>query len=110
MEGKKVIAREYTSVTKSELQDDGYWKAYTETKDAALYEGETEWVVEVVDAMAIDAEPSKAIQTAMNSVLQYIVTNVYQNGFKSLVEYREFERAFKQKEAEAKGGIEAKSI
>jgi hypothetical protein len=103
---KNVISREYTSVTKCDRMDDGFWKAYTETKDAVLYEGETEWVVEIVDAMAMDSNPQKAIETAMNSVFNYIMQNVYQNGFKSLVDYREFQRSLESKKAEAKGGIE----
>jgi hypothetical protein len=107
---KKVISREYSSVTKCDLMDDSYWKAYTETKDAVLYEGETEWVMEIVDAMSMDTDPSKAIQTAMNSVLQYIVTNVYQNGFKSLVEFREFERTSASKKAEALSDLKTQGI
>lgn len=107
---KKVISREYSSVTKCDLMDDGYWKAYTETKDCVLYEGETEWVIEIVDAMSMDTDPSKAIQTAMNSVLQYIVQNVYQNGFKSLVEYRDYQRALESKKAEATSDLKTSGI
>jgi hypothetical protein len=107
---KKIVSREYSSVTKCDLMDDGYWKAYTETKDAALYEGETEWVIEAVDAMSMDTDPSEAIKVAMNSVLQYIVTNVYQNGFKSLVEYREFERMAIAKKAEATSDLKTQGI
>ena len=95
MEDNKVIAREYTSVTKCELMEDGYWKAVSETHDRLLREG-MDWVDEKVDAMAMDMNPQEAIKVAMNSVLQYIVTNVYQNGFSSLVEYREYERSLQK--------------
>lgn len=106
----KIVAREYSSVTRCDLMEDGYWKAVTDTHDRVLYEGETEWRDEGVNAMAMDTNPQEAIKTAMNSVLSYIVQNVYQNGFSSLVEYRDYQKALEEKKAETNHGIEAKSL
>lgn len=103
---KKIVSREYISSTKCDLMEDGAWKAVNEVYDRVLYDGETEWVEEMVDAMAMDDRPDEAIKVAMNSVLAYIVQNVYQNGFTSLVEYRNYKRALEEKKAlsgEAKG-------
>lgn len=90
---KKIVGREYTSVTKCTLDGDEYWKAINEIHDKVLYEGEIEWVDEKIEAMSIDKDSQAAIQTAMSSTLNYLVQNVYQNGFNGLVEYREFQRA-----------------
>lgn len=98
---KKVIAKEYVSTTRCDLMEDGYWKAVNDVHDRVLYEGEIEWVDEKVDAMSMDTDPAKAIQTAMSSSLNYIIQNVYQNGFSSLIDYREYQRALEQKKNEA---------
>ena len=98
MEAKKIIGREYLSSTKCSLDSDGVtWKAISEIRDRVLYEGETEWKEEAVEAMSLDTDTQKAIQTAMSSTLNYLVRNVYQNGFVGLVEYRTY-----QSELEAK--------
>jgi hypothetical protein len=97
---EKIISREYISTTRCNLMDDGYWKATNEIADRVLYEGAEEWIDERVDAMAMDTNPKAAIKTSMESVLNYLVQNVYQNGFDGLIEYREFQN----KLAEKKGG------
>lgn len=99
---KKIIAREYVSTTRCDLMEDGYWKAFNEVHDRVLYNGESEWIDEKVDAMAMDTDPQKAIQTAMTSTLNYIVQNVYQNGFSGLIDYRIYQKSLEQKKAEAK--------
>lgn len=101
---KKVIAREYVSITRTDLMEDGYWKAVNEIHDRVLYEGDAEWIDEVVNAMSIDENPQAAVKTAMNSSLRYLLQNVYQNGFNGLVEYREFQRQLESKKAEDKVG------
>jgi hypothetical protein len=88
---EKIISREYISTTRCNLMDDGYWKATNEIADRVLYEGAEEWIDERVDAMAMDTNPKAAIKTSMESVLNYLVQNVYQNGFDGLIEYREFQ-------------------
>ena len=89
---KKIVGREYLSSTLCELGEDGYWKVKSETHDRVLYEGDTEWVDEMVDAIGIDRDCQSAIQTAMGSTLNYLTQNVYQNGFNGLVEYRAYQR------------------
>ena len=106
---KNVISREYVSTTRCDFQEDGYWKAVNEVMDKALYEGETEWVVEKLSAMSIDTTPKAAIETAMKSVLQFLLENVYNNGFSDLIAYRDYEREFEAKKAEATNDIEAES-
>lgn len=101
---KKVIAREYISTTKCDLMEDGYWKATNEVADRVLYEGESEWLDERVDAMSMDTDPKRAIKIAMESVLNYLTQNIYQNGFDGLIEYREFQNRLEEKKAEAKVG------
>jgi len=92
---KRIVGREYISSTKCHFEDDGTWKAINEIVDRVLYEGDTEWVEESVNAMSFDAACNTAIQTAMGSTLNYLLQNVYQNGFNGLVEYREYERSMK---------------
>lgn len=104
---KKVISREHVSTTRCDLMEDGYWKAMTEVHDKILYEGETEWAVEMLNAMAMDTDPQEAIKVAMNSVLQYIIQNVYQNGFSSLVDYRRYQRDLENRKGDAAGVLEA---
>ncbi len=94
-QAKKIIGRDYLSATKCTLESDGTWKAYSSITDRVLYEGETEWTEETVDAMSYDRDTQQAIQVAMSSTLQYLVQNVYQNGFNGLVEYRAYERKLK---------------
>jgi len=89
---KKIIGRIALSSTKCDLMEDNNWKAVSEIWDKILYEGETEWVEEKVDAMSIDSNAENAIQTAMGSTLNYLMQNVYQNGFKGLVEYKEYQK------------------
>ncbi len=95
---KKIVGRHYYSSTNCMLAEDGYWKAVNEIHDRVLYEGETEWVEEKIEAMSFDSDIQTAIQTAMGSTLNYLVQNVYQQGFDGLVEYREFERAKNDKQ------------
>jgi hypothetical protein len=90
---KKIVGREFFSSTKCLLDDEDFWKATNLITDRVLYEGETEWVEETVDAMSIDKNCQSAIQTAMSSTLTYLAQNVYQNGFNGLVEFREYERS-----------------
>lgn len=101
---KSVISREYVSTTRCDLMEDGYWKAVNEVHDRVLYEEETEWVDEMVNAMSMDTNPEEAIKTAMNSVLQFIIQNVYQNGFASLVDYRNYQKSLEEKRTEAVSG------
>jgi len=89
---KKIVGRIALSSTKCDLMEDGNWKAISEIWDKVLYEGETEWIEEKVDAMSIDNNAENAIQTSMGSTLNYLMQNVYNNGFRGLVEYREYER------------------
>jgi len=101
---KKIVAREYISTTRCDAKDGGWWEAYNKVTDRVLYEGENEFLEETVEAKAMDTDSQNAIQTAMNSTLSYLIQNVYQNGFKGLIEYREFQRKL-----EASGGSSAKS-
>jgi hypothetical protein len=84
---------------------DGTWKAVSEIWDKVLYEDETEWHTAKVDAMAYDNDANSAIQTAMGSALNYLLQNVYQNGFKGLVEYEEYK---KQLEEGRKGNLQGR--
>jgi hypothetical protein len=94
-EEKKIIGRIALSSTKCDLQEDGMWKAVSEIWDKVLYEGETEWTEEMVTAMSFDNDSQSAIQTAMGGTLNYLLQNVYNNGFKGLIEYRDYERKLK---------------
>lgn len=89
---KKIVGRHYYSSTICSLESDDYWKAVNEIHDRVLYEGETEWVEEKLEAMSIDKDIQTAIQTAMGSTLNFLVQTVYASGFNGLVEYRQFER------------------
>jgi hypothetical protein len=93
---KKIIGREYLSSTKCDLQEDGTWKAYNAIVDKVLYEGDAEWTEEKIDAISFNDDAQLAIQTAMTSSLNFLLENVYQNGFKGLVEYRAYERSLKE--------------
>jgi len=104
MEDRKIIGRESISGTFCELQEDGYWKVISEINDNVLYEyadGKTEWVKEKVDAKALDTDCQKAIQTAMNSTLGYLLDNVYKKGFSGLIELREYERRLNDSKVES---------
>lgn len=90
---KRVISRENISSTKCDLQEDGTWKIVSEIHDKALLEGETEWIDESVSSMTYDSDPQNGIQTVMGSNLNYLTQIVYQNGFRGLIEYREYERS-----------------
>lgn len=106
-EDKRIVGREYLSVSRSILDDDGYWTAINEIHDKVLYQGETEWVDEKIESMSINRDPTEAIQTAMGSCLNYLLQNVYNSGFKGLVEFREYERqveAAKQEKVLAQEG------
>lgn len=92
---KKVIGRENTSSTVCELQEDGFWKVTQIVIERVLYEGKDEWVEERVETMSIDRNIEAAMQTALASSLNFLFQNVYDNGYKSLVEYREDERKLK---------------
>jgi len=105
----KIVARIYKSETSSVLQEDGYWKVVATTKDSAKYEGKEEWVEEVLEAMSIDTDYKKALETVTTSILSYIVDNIHNKGFTGLIEYREFERNFKKRKAE-KNGDKAEDI
>jgi hypothetical protein len=107
---KKVISREYISTTRCDLMDDGYWKATNEVADRVLFEGEEEWLDERVDAMAMDSNPKSAIKTSMESVLNYLLQNVYNNGFDGLIEYREFQNKLAEKKEEANRDTEVTSL
>jgi hypothetical protein len=107
---QKVIAREYISNTRCDVQEDGTWKAFNEVKDRVLLEGATEWIEESVNAMAYDDAPEEAVKTAMNSVLAYIVQNVYQKGFRGLVDYRAYERQLEEGRKAKDVNTEAESI
>ncbi len=107
---KKVIAREYISTTRCDLMEDGYWKAVNEIADRVLFDGEEEWLDERVDAMSIDTDPKQAIKTSMQSVLNYLMQNVYQNGFEGLIEYREFQNKLAEKKEEANRDTETSSV
>ena len=107
---KKVIAREYISTTRCDLMEDGYWKATNEVADRVLFDGEDGWIDERVDAMAMDTNPKEAIKTSMESVLNYLMQNVYQNGFDGLIEYREFQNKLLEKKAEAKVDAKTESL
>ncbi len=107
---KKVIAREYISTTKCDLMEDGYWKSVNEVADRVLYEGSDEWIDERVDAMAMDTDPKKAIKTAMESVLNYLLQNVYNNGFDGLIEFREYRKSLEEKKVEAGRDTEVTSV
>jgi|SRR5689334_13594371 len=89
---KKMVKSIVTSVTTCDLEPDGNWKAINKIIHSAVFEGETEWVTESVDAMSIDSSPQSAIQTAMGSTLNYMFETVYNKGFKDLIAYREYER------------------
>lgn len=89
---KKIVGRIYMSTTSTMLDEDGYWKAINSITDKVLYEGETEWVEEKIESMALDRDSTAAIQNSMNGSLSYLMQNVYQKGFNGLVEYRAFER------------------
>ena len=89
---KKVISREFISSTLCELGEDDYWKTYSKIIEKALFEGDTEWVEESIDAVAYDSDVQRAIQTSMSSTLNFMLQTVYNNGFNSLLEYREYER------------------
>jgi hypothetical protein len=106
----KIISREYVSTTRCDLMDDGYWKAVNTVHDRVLYEGDETWVDEAIECMSMDTDPTEAIKIAMNSVLQYLIQNVYQNGFSSLVEYRDFQKQLELKKAEANSDIETQSL
>jgi len=93
---KKIVGRIALSSTKCELQEDGNWKAISEICDKVLYEGDTEWKEETVNAMSIDTDSQSAIQTAMGSTLNYLVQNVYNNGFNGLIEYREYQKQLEE--------------
>lgn len=101
MEDKKIVGKETTSTTSCNLQPDGYWKVVSQIHDRVLYEGETEWIDEMVEAMSMDKDCETAIKTSMNSTLSYLLQNVYQNGFAGLVEYREYERKLNASKVES---------
>lgn len=102
-EDRKVVGRKFSSTTVSELDDEGFWKVVATSTDSALYEGAEEWVTEQIESMSVDRNHAEAIQTAMSSVLSFLVENVYNKGFTGLVELREYERSLEKKgEAEAK--------
>lgn len=107
---QKIISREYISITKCDLMDDGAWKATNTVYDRVLRDGETEWIEEKADAMAMDDKPDEAIKIAMNSVMRYLIENIYQNGFKSLVEYREYKRKFEEGKKASQNDSKAQSI
>lgn len=90
---KKIVARENISSTKCVLQEDGSWKVTSTIYDKALLEGETEWIEETVEAMSFDSDVQRGVQTTMGSTLNYLTQTVYQNGFRGLIEYREYERS-----------------
>lgn len=93
---KKIVGRESLSTTHCELEEDGTWKVLSEIGDAVLYDGESEWVSEKVDALVYNKDCQKAIEIAMNSTLGFLLDNVYKGGFKGLVEFREYERRLKE--------------
>jgi hypothetical protein len=109
---KKIVGREYLSTTRCDLEEGGNWKAVNTIHDRVLYEGQTEWIDELVEAMSYDANCQQAIQTAMSSTLNYLIQNVYQNGFNGLVEYRAYQKQLEQrKELKVEDvSSEAKSI
>lgn len=92
---RKILAREYLSKTVCTLcnEPDGTtsWKATSEIHDKVLYDG-MDWIDEVVEAVVFSPDSQEAIQQAMTITLQYLVDNVYKNGFNGLVEYREYQK------------------
>lgn len=97
---KKIVGRIALSNTKCDLQEDGTWKAVSEIWDKVKYEGNENWIEEKVDAMSYNDTPEEAIQTAMGSTLNYLMQTVYNNGFKGLVEYRDYQRLLEDKKKE----------
>jgi len=85
----------FSTVTSGERQEDGTWKAVTTTKESYTLLDDTV-VEEKVDAMSIDDELSRAVDTATRSTLSFIIENVYKAGFTGLVEYFAFQRQLEE--------------
>jgi hypothetical protein len=96
-----IKAVSYSFVTEGVQDEDGTWKVVCTTTERMQRVDTGEWIEEKADAMVMHKELQPAIDIATKSVMKFMLENVYQAGFESLIDYYEYQRQKKELKADA---------